>query len=1286
MHKSLQSKGMLLVSLLVLASMIISACVVPSPAPPPAPEPAPDQVEVVPAPPAEGENVTLYVGPNREPCTGVAPQICLLVKENPEDEYSLFYSTIEGFEFEPGFEYELLVNKQTVPNPPADASAFRWTLIEVVSKTPVAPAADLEGTTWQLIAYVDANGMLSMPGAEATLRLQDGEAGGQGGCNMFFAPYTLDGNLLTFGPAGSTEMACEELAMAQEQAYFANLAKIASYQVVGNQLHLADADGAVLLAFEPQKQTPLTGTLWQAITVNNGQEAVTGVISGTLLTATFQEDGTVFGSGGCNNFTGGYAVDGDAIQIGPLAMTMMFCAEPEGVMEQEMAFGAALESAATFSIQGDMLELRTADGALAATLVAAGPAAAPDETGAPTEAPAMLEGPIWQLTSYLDASGAQAAAEAEATIRFEDGQAGGNAGCNRFFVSYTLDGSQLTFGQGGSTMMACEEPAMSQEQAFLANLALVASYEIAGSQLTLLDGSGAAVLTFEVQVPTPLTGTLWQATSYNNGRGGVTTLVIGTEITATFAEDGTLSGSAGCNNYTATYTVDGEQITITPVATTMMMCVEPEGVMEQEAEFIAALATAATFSIQGDQLELRTADGALVASFTAAAPEAAGGVDAETMDMLGNLAYSNTALFTESVQLVNGVYTSTVIPDTPVVAYVELSDVVVAGELNGQPAYAVVLVSNGGGSGVFNDLAVVTEVDGVWTNVATTGLGDRVAINSLTIENNQVVVDMITQGPDDPMCCPTQQVVVAYELQGSELVEVEPAGASSRSAVDSIVGVPWEWVESVYNNDTSITVTVPSSYTMTLLPDGSVTLRVDCNLGGGTYTLDGSQIAMEVAVMTRVACPEGTLSNEFIRDLNGAAAYVMDGEDLIINLFADAGNMRFQPGPVAAAAAADTAAMAADALTLSVEGVADSYEVQVAPATPYDASMPPGPVGAPEHLAVTFDGQSLDEASFDGRVIYVAPVDAYETLWLDAGNDTISATVGSLTTLLAEQPVDPQPPLPVLPPPGAVNDVAVQIAYLDVPGLDATGMRWVGRFSQDLSPVMNHQLRYIFQGLSADGQTLISASFPVTTALLPPSMETMTADEQAAFDADPQGFLEATASALSFLSPTDFSPSLDALDAMIQSMAISVTEVTVSEPVTPTATAPLTATQPAATAEPAVSFDELTNQEWQWTAFTDPVNGAQEIPTPAKYAVTFLPSGTVRITADCNRGAGQYTVDGAAISIAVQAMTRAQCAPDSLSTQFIQRLGAAAIWFVQDGDLFIDLFADSGTMRFTLAE
>jgi hypothetical protein len=49
-----------------------------------------------------------------------------------------------------------------------------------------------------------------------------------------------------------------------------------------------------------------------------------------------------------------------------------------------------------------------------------------------------------------------------------------------------------------------------------------------------------------------------------------------------------------------------------------MFCGEPEGVMDQEAQYLAALPTAARYSVSGPRLELRTADGALAASFQAA--------------------------------------------------------------------------------------------------------------------------------------------------------------------------------------------------------------------------------------------------------------------------------------------------------------------------------------------------------------------------------------------------------------------------------------------------------------------------------------------------------------------------------------------------------------------------------------------------------------------------------------------------------------------------------------------
>jgi hypothetical protein len=140
------------------------------------------------------------------------------------------------------------------------------------------------------------------------------------------------------------------------------------------------------------------------------------------------------------------------------------------------------------------------------------------------------------------------------------------------------------------------------------------------------------------------------------------------------------------------------------------------------------------------------------------------------LEALANLEYQSE--FTESgtAPLVDGEYREPAAPGSASEIRVMLTEYVAFGELNGEPTAAVILVSDSGGSGTFYDLAVVVEQDGEPVNVATTLLGDRVRINDLTIEDGQIVVDLVTQGPDDPFCCPTQQMVNTYELQGDQLV------------------------------------------------------------------------------------------------------------------------------------------------------------------------------------------------------------------------------------------------------------------------------------------------------------------------------------------------------------------------------------------------------------------------------------------------------------------------------------------------------------------------------------
>jgi putative lipoprotein len=78
-------------------------------------------------------------------------------------------------------------------------------------------------------------------------------------------------------------------------------------------------------------------------------------------------DDTATGSAGCNRYTARYRRSAATLAFESPAATRKACLQP-GVMEQERAFLAALANVATGRIEGDRLELRDADGAIALVL------------------------------------------------------------------------------------------------------------------------------------------------------------------------------------------------------------------------------------------------------------------------------------------------------------------------------------------------------------------------------------------------------------------------------------------------------------------------------------------------------------------------------------------------------------------------------------------------------------------------------------------------------------------------------------------------------------------------------------------------------------------------------------------------------------------------------------------------------------------------------------------------------------------------------------------------------
>ncbi len=116
-----------------------------------------------------------------------------------------------------------------------------------------------------------------------------------------------------------------------------------------------------------------------------------------------------------------------------------------------------------------------------------------------TKQEVALEDTVWVLQSYGDPGNLKAVlADTETTATFDsaEGKVEGSAGCNNYFASYEVQGSQLSIpGPIGATMMSCGDQIDEQERHYLATLESAESYEIDGDELRI--NCGSQVLIFQ---------------------------------------------------------------------------------------------------------------------------------------------------------------------------------------------------------------------------------------------------------------------------------------------------------------------------------------------------------------------------------------------------------------------------------------------------------------------------------------------------------------------------------------------------------------------------------------------------------------------------------------------------------------------------------------------------------------------------------------------------------------------------------------------------------------------
>jgi heat shock protein HslJ len=226
----------------------------------------------------------------------------------------------------------------------------------------------------------------------------------------------------------------------------------------------------------------------------------------------------------------------------------------------------------------------------------------------------QLVGKTWQWVSLTDPQGVTAVSNPENyTILFnEDGTAAIRADCNQVAATYTSEGSSLSIALGPTTAAACGPESL--DQVFLNGLSNAAIIFFEEGDLFMDMQADGGTLRFQAA-----SGTAPIPPSDPDGSGAVNFTLVsfgpsgaeepilsGSTITATFG-DTAVSGSAGCNDYSATLTPVDDYFTVGPIATTRQLCNEPEGIMEQEAAYLAALAATSGYQWEQDENTLVTA-------------------------------------------------------------------------------------------------------------------------------------------------------------------------------------------------------------------------------------------------------------------------------------------------------------------------------------------------------------------------------------------------------------------------------------------------------------------------------------------------------------------------------------------------------------------------------------------------------------------------------------------------------------------------------------------------------
>ena len=231
---------------------------------------------------------------------------------------------------------------------------------------------------------------------------------------------------------------------------------------------------------------------------SSGQAAITGVpwvldtaalvrgAGDVTVTAQFT-DTQVSGESGCNRYFASYTAKPatGSMELGPVGGTRIACTGKANDVEQ--AYLSALDNVQQYRATSSALRLLDAGGKVLLRFEA-------------TNAQDAIKGD-WVVTSFYTGDALQSPVVGSTlTAKFDGKQVSGESGCNSFSGGYTVDGETIAIGPLASTLRACADPAVDEQEAkYLQALALAKTFTVTGSRLDLFREDGGFAVSFQAK-------------------------------------------------------------------------------------------------------------------------------------------------------------------------------------------------------------------------------------------------------------------------------------------------------------------------------------------------------------------------------------------------------------------------------------------------------------------------------------------------------------------------------------------------------------------------------------------------------------------------------------------------------------------------------------------------------------------------------------------------------------------------------------------------------------------